>query len=63
LKISRVRLIKIISTVFYVGYMPLFPGTWGSLVGLLIYLFINQNIALYSVITIAAIGLGFLLYC
>ena len=40
--------------------MPLFPGTWGSLVGLLIYLFINQNIALYSVITIAAIGLGFL---
>ncbi|OQX54327.1 MAG: hypothetical protein B5M48_01025 [Candidatus Omnitrophica bacterium 4484_213] len=54
------RPIKLLSSVFYLGYLPLFPGTWGSLAGVLIYLLANQNKVLYSLITAAVIGLGFL---
>ncbi len=52
-------MIKLLSSVFYLGYLPLFPGTWGSLAGVLIYLLSNQNKLLYSIITILVIGLGF----
>ncbi len=56
----KMRLIKLTSSVFYLGYLPFFPGTWGSLAGVLIYLLANQNKVLYSIITAAVIGLGFL---
>jgi phosphatidylglycerophosphatase A len=39
----RNKLIKIIATFFFVGYLPLMPGTWGSLAGVLVYLLIRQN--------------------
>lgn len=32
------NLIMVIATGFYTGYLPKAPGTWGSLVGLLLYL-------------------------
>ncbi|MCX7820877.1 MAG: phosphatidylglycerophosphatase A [Brevinematales bacterium] len=32
-------LVKIISTGFFVGYIPFFPGTFGSILGVLIYFF------------------------
>lgn len=36
-------------TTFGVGYLPIAPGTWGSAVGVLIYLAVSQLIAFVSV--------------
>ena len=41
------NLIKLIATFFFVGYLPLVPGTWGSLAGVLVYLLIRHNIYLF----------------
>ena len=53
------RLIKLISTFFYLGYSPVAPGTVGSLAGLLIYVLLRNNIILYSVVTLFLLALGF----
>lgn len=51
---------KSITTFFYLGYLPLIPGTYGSIAGLFIYLFLRQNlfilVSLHSIIAL----LGFL---
>jgi len=39
--------VKMLGTFFYLGYTPLIPGTIGSLGGLLFYLMVKYNIALY----------------
>jgi phosphatidylglycerophosphatase A len=39
-------LILLIATGFYSGYLPKAPGTWGSLVGLLLFLLL-QNLSLH----------------
>ncbi len=46
-KTMKKRLIILAATVFFVGYIPLAPGTWGSLVGVLIYLFLRGNTILH----------------
>ena len=43
----RDKLIKIIATFFFIGYLPLMPGTWGSLGGVLIYLLVRRDIYLF----------------
>lgn len=62
---------------FGVGYLPLAPGTWGSIIGVLIYLFVSSNelkiiqrfsnIILLNEITSAWIyafnSIAFLLFC
>ncbi len=53
---------KIITTFFYIGYLPLIPGTFGSLAGLFIYIILLKSryhllIPLHSLIMF----LGFLL--
>jgi len=53
------KLIKLISTVFYLGYSPVIPGTVGSLVGLAIYILLRNNIAIYIITTIFLLVLGF----
>jgi len=40
----RKHLIKIISTFFFVGYLPLVPGTFGSLAAILLYYLIKGEI-------------------
>jgi len=40
------NLSKTIATFFFIGYLPLMPGTWGSLGGVLIYLLVRHNIYL-----------------
>ena len=55
----RNRLIRILSTVFGVGYSPLVPGTCGSLAGLLLYLLIRNNLFLYLGITVLSMIVGF----
>ena len=54
------KIIKLIASCFYLGYVPIIPGTIGSLVGVVIYLLTGQSIVAYSVITIFLLVLGFL---
>jgi len=53
------KIIELVSTVFYVGYLPI-SGTMASLVGLLIYFLINKNNLLYTIVLAVILILGFL---
>lgn len=53
-------IIKILSTFFYVGYLPLIPGTFGSLAGVLLYYLIKISDLNYFLSTLAIIVVGFL---
>lgn len=53
------KIIELISTVFYVGYLPI-SGTMASLAGLLIYFLINKNNSLYAIVLVAILVLGFI---
>lgn len=54
----RKFLIKIISTFFYVGYLPFIPGTFGSLAGLILYYFLKSHSLVYILVTLGLIVLG-----
>lgn len=47
-----------IATVFGVGFLPLAPGTWGSVVGLLLCLLLHGNLILYLSVFVALFVLG-----
>ncbi|MBM3249285.1 MAG: phosphatidylglycerophosphatase A [Candidatus Omnitrophica bacterium] len=53
----REKTIKILATFFYVGYLPLIPGTFGSLAGLLLYYLAGGKVVL---LTLVILVLGFL---
>ena len=42
--------VKVLATFFYVGYLPIAPGTWASLVGLSIAWFFNESLFWLAVI-------------
>ncbi|TBR16096.1 phosphatidylglycerophosphatase A [bacterium] len=53
--------IKILSTVFFVGYLPLMPGTFGTIAGLWLYLsYIKGNPALLFIYTLIFLFIGLL---
>ena len=52
---------KIITTFFYLGYLPLIPGTFGSLVALIIYYFLKRSYYLLIPFHSLILILGFLL--
>jgi len=52
------KVIQLISTFFYLGYLP-FPGTAGSFAGLLIYFLVSANNILYLIVLILLLMLGF----
>ncbi|MCX5707049.1 MAG: phosphatidylglycerophosphatase A [Candidatus Omnitrophica bacterium] len=52
-------LIRLLATFFYVGYLPLIPGTFGSLAGILIFYLIKGNPLTYLLVTLILIVLGF----
>jgi len=55
------RLIKLLSTFFYLGEMPFAPGTWGSLGGMLLYLALGFETTIGHVCVLAAVTIvGFL---
>jgi phosphatidylglycerophosphatase A len=56
----RPKLIKLFSTFFYAGLIPLAPGTAASFIGVLIYFTICRFPALYAGVLLAIIVLGFL---
>jgi len=41
------KIVKAIATFFFTGYLPLAPGTWGSLGGVLVYFLVRHNIFLF----------------
>ena len=41
----RYKLAELIGTVFYVGRMPIAPGTWGSLAALLVWYIVKPVIS------------------
>ena len=52
-------LIKILSTFFYVGYLPLIPGTFGSLAGIAVFYLVRVNPITLVSLTVILIGIGF----
>jgi phosphatidylglycerophosphatase A len=55
------HLVRVLSTFFYLGYLPLIPGTFGSLVGILLFYLVKNNQLAYISVTFALMILGFIL--
>ena len=53
------RLVKLLATFFGIGYMPFFPGTWATIAGIGIFLFLKNNIYLYLSIVFAIVFVAF----
>jgi len=53
------RFYRIIASVFYAGYLPVAPGTLGSLSALVLYYFICRDAVIMAVAILIAIVLGF----
>jgi len=51
---------KTIATFFYAGYFPLVPGTFASLIGLILLFLLKGDFFIYGIITAALLTLGFL---
>ena len=56
----RKTIIKIISTFFYIGYLPFIPGTFGSIAGVFLYYLLKDSISIYTIFSCILIILGFL---
>ncbi|MBU3958303.1 MAG: phosphatidylglycerophosphatase A [Candidatus Omnitrophica bacterium] len=56
----RNPIIKTLSTFFYVGYLPLIPGTAASIVGVLLFYLVKGSIFIYILSTLALMVIGFL---
>ena len=41
------KIIKLVATFFFTGYLPFAPGTWGSLAGVVVYLLVKDNIYVF----------------
>ena len=54
-------IVIIVSTFFYLGYLPLIPGTFGSLAGIFLFYCIKGNILAYAVLILILMVLGLLL--
>lgn len=52
------RIVKAITSFFYLGHSPLMPGTVGSMGGLVVYFIVRDNLALYVFSTIFLFMLG-----
>jgi phosphatidylglycerophosphatase A len=53
------HLVIILSTFFYVGYLPFIPGTFGSAAGILLFYLIKDNDVFYILFTLIMVILGF----
>lgn len=52
-------LVKIIATFFYIGYLPLIPGTFGSAAGVVLFYLVRKNPFLHLGLALFCLGLGF----
>jgi len=53
-------IIKTLSTFFYAGYLPLIPGTFGTIAGVFLFYFVKDNNFMHILLTLVLIILGFL---
>jgi len=53
-------IIKILSTFFYIGYLPLMPGTFASIAAVFLFYCVKDNSFLYLLLTLTLIILGLL---
>ena len=53
-------LTKVLATFFYAGFFPLVPGTFGSLVGLVLLFLIGNNFFIWVILAVILVILGFL---
>ncbi len=58
---DRFFLIKLIGTFFGVGYLPLIPGTFGTLAGLGVYYIFGSNPGVFLFLVVAVTAVGFLI--
>lgn len=54
-------MVRLIATCFYIGYLPLMPGTWASIAALFVYYMLRNNYYIYSGVTLLFLILGFYL--
>lgn len=54
------RVNRALSTFFGIGYLPVMPGTYASLAGLLIYLCLKNNLYAYLAVTLLLTVTGFI---
>ncbi len=54
------RLYRMTASVFYIGYLPVAPGTLGSLAALILYYFICHNAIIMAAVILIVIMLGFI---
>lgn len=47
------------STFFYLGYLPLIPGTFGSLAGIFLFYLVKDNPGIYVLLILFTLALGF----
>ncbi|MFH1201316.1 MAG: phosphatidylglycerophosphatase A [Candidatus Omnitrophota bacterium] len=53
------KIIRLVSSFFYLGYFPFIPGTMGSLGGVLVYLLVKDNFYFYSAVLVFIGIVGF----
>ena len=56
----RDRIYKMIASIFYVGYLPVAPGTLGSLAAIILYYFICKSAIIMAAVILIVIILGFI---
>ena len=54
-------LIRLITTFFYIGHVPIIPGTMASLIGTLIYIILYDHPFVYLFLLVILIMLGFMI--
>jgi len=57
----RPSFVKLLSSFFYLGFLPVMPGTFGSLAGLVLFFLIRKGPFLYTLVTLCLLFLGFLI--
>lgn len=53
-------IIKIISTFFYIGYLPFIPGTFASIAAIFLFYLVKDNSCVHILLTLTLIILGFI---
>lgn len=56
----RKHTVKIISTFFYLGYLPFIPGTFASIAGVVLFYLIKDSVFMHPLLTLLFIILGLL---
>jgi len=54
------KVIKLVTTCFYIGYLPLMPGTYASMLGVLLYVLVKDSAYAYGSMVLLVTGAGFL---